>query len=188
MGKQEQGGGMRAFGFGFCVLLIASACAVQATEDAMAEESAGQMATHQEGEQDTVVKQNMEAKAAEMLAEEESNESEMQEAQEHPDLGESAGSDEDPPAPWVEEDKIKAQKAETRQDEKRIEAVMARASRKPVAETPVQEMAPEPEQADEDDSHGDLGESDDVGVQSTATEANAMTAKVNRPSSATKAG
>lgn len=36
----------------------------------MAEESAGQMVTHQGGEQDTVVKQNMEAKAAEMLAEE----------------------------------------------------------------------------------------------------------------------
>jgi len=103
----------------------------------------------------------------------------MQEAQN--DLGES---DEDPPAPWVEEEKAKKKQAATRKEEEHIEAVMARTNRPAVAETPVQQMALEapvqqmaPEAQDDDDSHGDLGESDDVGVQSATTEANAMTEK-----------
>merc|ERR1719393_619156 len=115
-----------------------------------------------------------------MLAEEERNEAAMSATQEEQrgDLGES---DDDPPAPWIEDEKEKRHMEQTHREEARIEAVM---NGTPQHHQHAKKAKPRPlpaaaagVEADEDPEHGDLGESDDVGVQTKASDANTLTSR-----------
>jgi hypothetical protein len=119
----------------------------------------------------------MEAQAAEMLAEEERNEGAMSEEGQQGDLGES---DDDPPAPWIEDQKEKRKMDQTHREEAKIEAVM---NGTPQRHRHAKKAKPQPPPAaaaveeDEDPEHGDLGESDDVGVEAKASDANTLTSR-----------
>merc|ERR1712072_1549972 len=166
-----------------CLLLVAAAVAVHATEDVMAAETAQRMANQQELEQgelgtakaDSVVKHKMDAQAAEMLAEEEHSEGDMDQG---PDLGESASSDDDPPAPWVEDEKAQRKADRTHKEEAKIEAVMAEVDREKMPHAPVREAHVNTQ---DDDDHGDLGESADVQEETGNGDANTLTARAQEP-------
>merc|ERR1719247_2243772 len=110
----------------------------------------------------------MEAQAAEMLAEEERNEGAMSEEGQQGDLGES---DDDPPAPWIEDEKEKRKMDQTHREEAKIEAVMNgtpqrhRHAKKAKPQPPPAAAAVEEERNEgamsEEGQQGDLGESDD---------------------------
>merc|ERR1712072_997021 len=166
-----------------CLLLVAAAVAVHATEDVMAAETAQRMANQQELEQgelgtakaDSVVKHKMDAQAAEMLAEEEHSEGDVDQG---PDLGESVSSDDDPPAPWVEDEKAQRKADRTHKEEAKIEAVMAEVDREKMPHAPVREAHVNTQ---DDDDHGDLGESADVQEETGNGDANTLTARAQEP-------
>jgi len=174
------------------VLAVVAGAAVHATEDAMAAETAQRMVERQGAE--SVAKHSQDAQAAEMLAEEESSETQMSKAAEQGqgnDLGESAEvSDEDPPAPWEEDEKERRKAEETHKEEAKIEAVMNEVEH-PTKAAPAQREKPvfQPQhttpQGDSEDDHPDLGESDDVAVH--APEPNDANTLTNRAQAQTSA-
>lgn len=122
---------------------------------------------------ESVAKHNMEAAAAEMLAEEEQNENMLHREEisqrGHGDLGESSEpDDDDPPPPWVEDQKKEQQKEQTRAAEARIESAMRQYDHSSEPEVPSPRHMDRSRQVhrdvEQDDDQGDLGESASVGV------------------------
>lgn len=157
-------------------------------------EAAGQGAQTQV--HDSVAKENMEAQAAEMLAEEEHNEDMLHQAaasrSSHSDLGESSEvEDDDPAPPWEAEEKEQQQQQEVQHEEAGIESAMAqydgrkpaspgRQHAQPPLHSPAHPQAHEvtqrtPPVSDDSDSdaEGDLGESADVEVHTSENDADA---------------
>jgi len=152
----------------------------------MAAETAQRMVEQQGAASESVAQHSQDAQAAEMLAEEENSESEVSKAAEEGqgnDLGESQGveDDEDPPAPWEQDEKEARKAAETRKEEAKIEAVMNEVDH-PERAAPPQRAVPQPQQQDD---HPDLGES--AGVAAHAAVQNDANALTNRAQAQTSA-